>query len=85
MIRVGMDPRDPRIEVNQHFPCKAEEYHVAFAGFMVRVGFAGSSRGAVQVDGPRPQDDGDHDSGQEFTAQEKTARRATILFFALQF
>ncbi len=29
--------------------CKPRKYHGAFAGFMVRLGFAGSSKGAFKV------------------------------------
>ena len=49
MIRVGITT--PAIQGSKYtsISCKPRKYHGAFAGFMVRLGFAGSSNGAFNV------------------------------------
>src|SRR6266436_1199006 len=49
MIRVGMTT--PAIHGSKYtsISCKPRKYHGAFAGFMVKFGFAGSSSGAFSV------------------------------------
>src|SRR6266849_888253 len=49
MMSVGMTT--PAIQGSKYtnISCKPRKYQGAFAGFMVRLGFAGSSRGAFKV------------------------------------